>query len=95
MPQKFWEAGGNSNFAIAAARLGLQCAALGHIGYEKYGSFLHEVLEKEGVQVIRLQKEKIQEETLLCWVLVDPDHCHGFCRYTCFHLLLVYLFHLG
>lgn len=77
--EKLWEAGGNSNFAIAAARLGLQCAALGHIGGEKYGNFLYEVLEKEGVQVVRLQKDKIQEETLLCWVLVDPDHCHGFC----------------
>eukprot|EP00250_Pteridium_aquilinum_P016743 c23270_g1_i1 orf=701-2221(+) len=77
--EKFWEAGGNSNFAIAAARLGLQCAALGHIGREKYGSFLYEILEKEGVQVIPLEKENIQEETLLCWVLVDPDHRHGFC----------------
>ncbi|KAI5066771.1 hypothetical protein GOP47_0017299 [Adiantum capillus-veneris] len=77
--ETFWEAGGNSNFAIAAARLGLHCAALGHVGYEKFGSFLHEVLEKEGVQVIRLEEEDIQEETLVCWVLVDSNHRHGFC----------------
>ncbi|MCO5547077.1 hypothetical protein L7F22_000518 [Adiantum nelumboides] len=84
--KKFWEAGGNSNFAIAAARLGLHCAALGHVGYEKYGTFLHEVLEKEGVQVIRLEEEDIREETLVCWVLVDSNHCHGFCRYVVFKL---------
>lgn len=77
--EKFWEAGGNSNFAIAAARLGLHCAALGHVGYEKYGNFLYEVLEKEGVQVIRLEAQDIQEETLVCWVLVDSNHHHGFC----------------
>lgn len=78
--EKFWEAGGNSNFAIAAARLGLHCTALGHVGDEKYGSFLHQVLEKEGVQVVRLEEGgNAREETLLCWVLIDPDHRHGFC----------------
>ncbi|KAH7424127.1 hypothetical protein KP509_12G091300 [Ceratopteris richardii] len=77
--KKFWEAGGNSNFAIAAARLGMRCAALGHIGDEKYGKFLHEVLEKEGVQVVGLDEKNIKDETLVCWVLIDSEHRHGFC----------------
>lgn len=84
--KRYWEAGGASNVAIAAARLGLHCVALGHLGNEKYGSFLHEVLEDEGVQVVGLEDDRAyvehvngMEETVLCWVLVDPEHRHGFC----------------
>jgi hypothetical protein len=42
---------------------------------------LREVLEEEGVQVIRYEEDDSREETLVCWVLVDPDHCHDFLRY--------------
>ena len=30
-PQQYWEAGGHCNTAIAAARLGLRCLAIGHV----------------------------------------------------------------
>ena len=40
-----WEVGGNCNFMIAAARLGLQVAALGNLGTDVYGGFLRAVLK--------------------------------------------------
>lgn len=84
--KKYWEAGGHCNTAIAAARLGLRCLAIGHVGNEVYGSFLQNVLHDEGVsfvemvddlEAVRIAAEAYQ--TLLCWVLVDPLHKHGFC----------------
>jgi hypothetical protein len=33
-----WEVGGASNFAIAAARLGVDCTCLGHLGRDSYGT---------------------------------------------------------
>ncbi|XP_027095488.2 fructokinase-1 [Coffea arabica] len=81
-----WEAGGNCNMAIAAARLGLSCATIGHVGDEIYGQFLLDVLEDEGISVVRMDGENDEVssasaayETLLCWVLVDPMQRHGFC----------------
>lgn len=82
--KRYWEAGGNCNFAIAAARLGLHCAALGQIGNEKYGWFLREVLEKEDVSIIGMDGDGEcllvnNDETVLCWVLVDTAQRHSFC----------------
>lgn len=87
--KKFWEAGGNCNMAIAAARLGLRCNVIGHIGNEIYGKFLLDVLHDEGINVIGMREEEEDDdvinklsseyETLLCWVLVDPLQRHGFC----------------
>ncbi|KAI3806044.1 hypothetical protein L1987_21935 [Smallanthus sonchifolius] len=85
--KKYWEAGGNCNMAIAAARLGLRCSAIGHIGNEVYGNFLLDVLHDEGINVIAMREEddiiktssSSEYETLLCWVLVDPLQRHGFC----------------
>ncbi|XP_076951175.1 uncharacterized protein LOC143624382 [Bidens hawaiensis] len=85
--KKYWEAGGNCNMAIAAARLGLRCNAIGHIGNEIYGKFLLDVLHDEGINVIKMKEEddivntlsSSEYETLLCWVLVDPLQRHGFC----------------
>lgn len=76
--------------AIAAARLGLRCNVIGHIGDEIYGKFLLDVLHDEGINVIEMREEddiinkssSSEYETLLCWVLVDPLQRHGFCRYT-------------
>lgn len=91
--QSHWEGGGNANVAIAGARLGLNCVTLGHVGTEKFGRFLHCVLDKEGVQSETLQKEDgtvplwdddYDGSTLLCWVLVDPQHQHAFCRCSFF-----------
>lgn len=85
--KKYWEAGGNCNVAIAAARLGLHCAAIGHVGSEIYGGFLLDVLRDEGIRMVGMSEDTdfvdnaatASYETLLCWVLVDPLQRHGFC----------------
>ncbi|CAN8295267.1 unnamed protein product [Cochlearia groenlandica] len=83
--KKYWEAGGNCNMAIAAARLGLNCVAIGHVGDEIYGEFLLDVLHEEGISTVSLDGETSAKdnssycETLICWVLVDPLQRHGFC----------------
>ncbi|GAB2226397.1 hypothetical protein Drorol1_Dr00022201 [Drosera rotundifolia] len=84
--KRYWEAGGNCNTAIAAARLGLKCVAIGHVGSEIYGNFLLDVLNDEGIGVVGMSgnldavdSAAAEYETLLCWVLVDPQHRHGFC----------------
>ncbi|KAH1108235.1 hypothetical protein J1N35_012003 [Gossypium stocksii] len=84
--KQYWEAGGNCNMAIAAARLGLKCVAIGHVGNEIYGKFLENVLQAEGIGMVGMSEEtdvlnapSSSYETLLCWVLVDPLQKHGFC----------------
>lgn len=75
--------------AIASSRLGLRCVAIGHVGDEIYGDFLIDVLRNEGINMVEMNEEEngvndsssaADCETLLCWVLVDPLHRHGFCR---------------
>ena len=73
--------------AIAAARLGLDCLTIGHVGNEIYGKFLLDVLHDERIGVVGMSEEtdvinspSASYETLLCWVLVDPLQKHGFCR---------------
>ncbi|CAD6209704.1 unnamed protein product [Miscanthus lutarioriparius] len=86
--QKFWEAGGNCNLAFAAARLGLSCSTLGHVGEEIYGKFLLDVLQVEGISVVGMLENtnaaacRQAYETLLCWVLVDPFQKHGFADFS-------------
>eukprot|EP00238_Polyblepharides_amylifera_P014214 CAMPEP_0196583462 /NCGR_PEP_ID=MMETSP1081-20130531/43761_1 /TAXON_ID=36882 /ORGANISM="Pyramimonas amylifera, Strain CCMP720" /LENGTH=499 /DNA_ID=CAMNT_0041904369 /DNA_START=246 /DNA_END=1745 /DNA_ORIENTATION=+ len=105
----YWEVGGASNFAIAAARLGLTCLCLGHLGRDVYGDFMLGVMDQEGVKMMQVvdgsfpemcqhsgsffegpshgHPDKLKtllhplafEDTLLCWVFVDPQHRHGFC----------------
>ncbi|KAF5482353.1 hypothetical protein F2P56_002929 [Juglans regia] len=84
--KKYWEAGGNCNMAIAAARLGLRCVSIGHVGNELYGNFLLDVLRDEGISIVGMSEDtdvvddlSASYETLLCWVLVDPLQRHGFC----------------
>ncbi|XP_047937911.1 fructokinase-1 [Salvia hispanica] len=82
--KKYWEAGGNCNMAIAAARLGLNVVTVGHVGDEIYGHFLFDVLHDEGIGMVEMNEQKTvanlkDYETLLCWVLVDPLQRHGFC----------------
>jgi sugar/nucleoside kinase (ribokinase family) len=73
--------------AIAAARLGLHCITIGHVGNEIYGRFLLDVLQEEGIgtvgmtDAVEASVSVASYETLLCWVLVDPLQRHGFCRY--------------
>ncbi len=42
--QESWEVGGNCNFMIAAARLGLSVGSVGHMGADVYGEYVHQVL---------------------------------------------------
>jgi hypothetical protein len=42
------EVGGNCNFLVAAARLGLRVAAVGHTGNDQFGKFLVDVLQVSG-----------------------------------------------
>ncbi|ESW16702.1 hypothetical protein PHAVU_007G178600 [Phaseolus vulgaris] len=90
--KKYWEAGGNCNMAIAAARLGLNCISIGHVGNEIYGKFLSDVLHDEGIGLVGILTNENSNniidssssgsasyDTLLCWVLVDPLQRHGFC----------------
>lgn len=84
--KQYWEAGGNCNMAIAAARLGLHCTTIGHVGDEIYGHFLLDVLRKEGISMVGMSEQgqiasssSTEYETLQCWVLVDPLQRHGFC----------------
>lgn len=79
-----WEVGGNTNFMIAAARLGMQVAPVGHLGPDEYGQYIKDVLQKEGVHEVRplVGVEHLDEslkQTLLCFVLVAPDAAHSFC----------------
>uniref|UniRef100_A0A5B7AVN1 Carbohydrate kinase PfkB domain-containing protein n=1 Tax=Davidia involucrata TaxID=16924 RepID=A0A5B7AVN1_DAVIN len=84
--KQYWEAGGNCNMAIAAARLGLRCITIGHVGNDIYGRFLLDVLHDEGIDMVGMSEDRdvvsafsAAYETLLCWVLVDPLQKHGFC----------------
>ena len=43
--QESWEVGGNCNFMIAAARLGLSVGSLGHVGDDVYGRYVDDVLQ--------------------------------------------------
>eukprot|EP00955_Chlamydomonas_euryale_P085548 364109-Chlamydomonas_euryale.AAC.12 len=43
--QEAWEVGGNCNFMIAAARLGLVVGSVGHIGNDVYGQYVDGVLQ--------------------------------------------------
>jgi sugar/nucleoside kinase (ribokinase family) len=43
-PVESWEVGGNSNFLIAASRLGLTAASIGHLGDDVYGRFFRDVM---------------------------------------------------
>ncbi|KAL9271797.1 hypothetical protein AKJ16_DCAP18846, partial [Drosera capensis] len=72
--KRYWEAGGNCNTAITAARLGLNCVAIGHVGSEIYGNFLLDVLNDEGIGVVGMSgnldavdSAAAEYETLLCW----------------------------
>ena len=44
-PRSAWEVGANANFLIAAARLGLRVASVGHIGPDQYGDYIRHVLQ--------------------------------------------------
>lgn len=83
-----WEVGGNTNTLIAAARLGMRAAAIGHVGNDSFGNFLERILEEErtGIASTILDTSSpsghnmAMEETLVCFVLVDKaTNEHTFC----------------
>ncbi len=43
--QSLWEVGASCNFLIAAARLGMSCAAVANLGEDVYGEYLLNILE--------------------------------------------------
>lgn len=81
-PQSSWEVGGMTNFLIAAARLGMSAAAVGHTGEDAYGKFLTDILQSEGVKCMEPVATGLrtaeQNRTLLCFVLVAGSQ-HTFC----------------
>ncbi|PSC73119.1 Ribokinase [Micractinium conductrix] len=82
-PMEQWSVGGNTNFLIAAARMGLRTASVGHLGQDVYGIYMRDVLQAEGVRSVEpLASDTLtpeQDQTLLCFVLVAPDGKHAFC----------------
>ncbi len=84
--QESWEVGGNCNFLIAASRIGLRCACVGHVGHDKYGAFLTKVLAEENITFHPLisydnptRAGSESQRTLLCFVLTDGAGKHAFC----------------
>ena len=57
-----WEVGGNCNFLIAAARLGLRAECVGHVGEDAQGAFLRATLAEEGVPMRRLASPELVEK---------------------------------
>ncbi len=71
----FPEPGGAGNVLVAARRLGLSTAALGHLGGDPYGAEMLAMLEAEGVDMghISIAPER---KTVICIVLADTLHQH-------------------
>jgi sugar/nucleoside kinase (ribokinase family) len=71
----FVEPGGAGNVLVAARRMNLHTAALGHLGGDHYGEAMREMLEAEGVETrhIALCQDR---KTVLCMVLADTASQH-------------------
>ncbi|KAF8072882.1 iolC [Scenedesmus sp. PABB004] len=83
-----WELGGNCNFMIAAARLGMRVGSIGHAGDDAPGRYMDRVLAAERIAAITrvtpppaaaAAAAAAADATLLCFVLVDPAGRHAFC----------------
>ena len=78
------ELGGNCNFALASARLGLDTKAIGVLGTDELGEFVVDALRRENVEFVDMlgspvgasQRERFG--TLECNVVVEPNGSHGF-----------------
>lgn len=63
---------------LQAARLGLNVGSIGHVGSDVYGQYMDRIMHAEGIHsVLRIMPPEVQgtplDETLLCFVLVDPN----------------------
>lgn len=84
-----WEVGGNANFLIASARMGMRGCAIGCVGSDAHGTFLKHVLRDEGVHFQHVavdasavesdEFDAFETQTLVCYVLVDQQGNHRFC----------------
>lgn len=59
-----WEVGGNTNFMIAAARLGMQVAPIGHLGPDEYGQFIKDVLQVQNQYLSLLSDDTSPREAM-------------------------------
>jgi sugar/nucleoside kinase (ribokinase family) len=80
-----WEVGGNTNTLIAASRLGMNVGAIGHVGNDRFGCFLRDVLDSERTGIAStIVDESLftgkAQDTLVCFVLVNSiTNEHSFC----------------
>jgi hypothetical protein len=63
---------------MQAARLGLNVGSIGHVGSDVYGRYMDAIMQQEGIHsVMRIMPAEVHgsslDETLLCFVLVDPQ----------------------
>ena len=61
-----WEAGAQSNFMIAAARLGLRVASAANIGQDVYGDFLATIL-KVSLPFVSTRSGRVLAALMLCF----------------------------
>jgi sugar/nucleoside kinase (ribokinase family) len=71
----FVEPGGAGNVLVAARRLHLDVAVLGHLGNDRYGAEVLTMLAAEGVD-LRYVAVPPQRATVLCIVLADQQNQH-------------------
>jgi sugar/nucleoside kinase (ribokinase family) len=66
---------------LQASRLGLNVGSIGHVGRDVYGRYMDRIMQQECIHsVMRIMPSEAHgtslDDTLLCFVLVDP---HGRC----------------
>lgn len=64
--REFWEVGASCNFLIAAARMGLNTAAVANLGEDVYGQFL--------LDVLKVMQQKAICCCLLIYCAIIPCH---------------------
>lgn len=68
------EPGGACNLLIAAARIGLSCAALSRVGDDLHGHFLLDVLRDEGVDVSAVQISPDKRTVVVLTLVAGGQH---------------------
>lgn len=69
-----WEVGGQTNLLIAASRMGLKAASVGHVGQDIYGQFLAQVLEVRPALMLRFvgTPAKVWNQCMSTWNHIRP-----------------------
>ena len=76
-PKTAWEVGGNTNFMIAAARLGLKVASIGHVGPDQYGDYVRSILQVTNnllYLTILCGASSVSGNTQLSWFHLQGDN---------------------